>query len=357
MKVIDHVHYNSMNILDLKTNYMVVGRAATGIYLILKANKIHNEKILVPANICYAAVYPIIYSGNIPVFCDVNVKTGNIETDILIKYADTISGAIVPHMYGNPVVNMDTISNICHKHHILLIEDCASAMGAEYNNKVCGCWGDYSIFSTGYSKTIDIGYGGLVLSDRSLENLYEIYNNLEKKRKYHSQDEQFFSRLYRLIRNSENHSMSNLIWHALLNDLEYLFVYRDDIDTKKLLEALDKLDNIVGQRRFESEIYHNHINSCDMFMEYEFADGAVPWRYSMLVDPLYKKEIVQNLLKRNIPVSDWYPVVTPVFGDSDSFPNALDMERRILNFPLCIGENTIIDICQVINTVLKEVAE
>ena len=63
-----------MEITNLRKNNLFVGRAATAIYLVLNT-LIKNKEVILPSNICYAAVYPVIYSGNKPIFVDVNKKS------------------------------------------------------------------------------------------------------------------------------------------------------------------------------------------------------------------------------------------------------------------------------------------
>ena len=73
-----------MDITKLRKNTLFVGRAATAIYLILDT-LMKEKEVILPANICYAAAYPIIYSGNIPIFVDVDAKTGNSTYKEIIK--------------------------------------------------------------------------------------------------------------------------------------------------------------------------------------------------------------------------------------------------------------------------------
>ena len=92
-----------MNILSLRKNYMCVSRAATGLYLIFQQENICNKKVLYPANICYAAIYPSVYTNNLPVFCDVDYFTGNVTYDVVKKYIDKVDVMVLPRMYGNPI--------------------------------------------------------------------------------------------------------------------------------------------------------------------------------------------------------------------------------------------------------------
>lgn len=70
-----------------------------------------------------------------------------------------------------------------------------------------------------------------------------------------------------------------------------------------------------------------------------------------MVDPEYKCKLIQYLLLHHVPVSDWYPVIAPLFGNRDIFPNSQAMEREILNLPIDnrIDSSGILDICDRIN--------
>ena len=68
-----------------------------------------------------------------------------------------------------------------------------------------------------------------------------------------------------------------------------------------------------------------------------------------------KKVIINILLKERLPVSDWYPNVTILFNDVKlPFENVDIMEKELLNFPLDIDEETILRICNKINSVAGE---
>ena len=341
-----------MNILlNNSKEKLLVGRAATGIYLILK-KRFTNVDILVPANICYAAVYPIVYSGNNPIFCDVNINSGNITLDLFKKYITPYTkAAIVPHMFGNPVLEIEEISNFCKQHNIILIEDCASAMGACINGKIVGSFGDYSLFSTGYSKTLDLGGGGFVISDCDMTDerteclcLNEISEDIKNK----IND---FSRKYREFRNGNiDFAKSDFFMYAK-SDLRDLFIFRSDQTYDGLLKSeLEELNNVVSIRRYKNKLYDSLIDySCPFISKYEYIEGSVPWRKNIFVSENKKKNIVKYLLDNNIPVSDWYPSIAYMFGDYQQYRNTESMEKRILNFPLLISDNEIERICYFLN--------
>ena len=338
------------NLFEIKKNHLFVSRGATAIYLILCKERIYGKKVLLPSNICYAAVYPVIYSGNSPIFCDVDVKTGNVTKEIVDKFCRDVDVMILPHMYGNPISDIEAISEICHNQEVLFVEDCASAMGASVNGKCCGSWGDYSVFSTGYSKTIDIGYGGMIFSDRSLERERELYQELPYRSLQDEEDEAFFSKLYRLIRNNDSQMLSSYIWATFLDKVKRLFIYRMNYNENELYDILRNLDRVVTQRRQEMLLYRDSIIQCSSFSVYQYSVEAVPWRFSLLVAREHRKSFIQYLLDKGVPVSDWYPVVTPIFGIENQYEAATEMEREIVNFPLMIGNEKVLKISEYINS-------
>ena len=68
---------------------------------------------------------------------------------------------MISHMRGH-LADMEAISDLCKKHNVVLIEDCAHTMGATWNDKKSGTFGDVSCFSTQTYKHINSGEGGLL---------------------------------------------------------------------------------------------------------------------------------------------------------------------------------------------------
>ena len=84
---------------------IVVGRAASAIYLVLSELSKKDKFVIVPANICYAAIFPILSAGLKPLFCDIDKYSGNVTVESIrnVINEENIVAAIIPHMYGNPV--------------------------------------------------------------------------------------------------------------------------------------------------------------------------------------------------------------------------------------------------------------
>ena len=58
---------------------LFTANGTTAIYLAIKANEIHNKKIILPVNVCYVVVAAVYWSGNSPYFVDTDEK-GQIDS-------------------------------------------------------------------------------------------------------------------------------------------------------------------------------------------------------------------------------------------------------------------------------------
>ena len=345
-------------IIGIGRSCMVVGRAATGIYLILKEHKIEGAEVIVPANLCYAAIFPVLYAGGKPRFCDVDATSGNITLETFESACTkNTCAAIVPHMYGNPVSEMSEIAEFCRQNHILLIEDCASAMGAQADYSL-GAMGDYTVYSMGYSKTLELGGGGLVCSARNLENLECRERQLPPFSETMEKNLSFFSKVYRTIRNScDDTPLEHAIYRILPDCLKDGFIYKIlDKEKERLLIGLNALPERIEMRREMLLEYERHLTQCQ-FQRYHYAEGAVPWRMNFLIEPVLRKRLISEMLKRNLPVSDWYPRVTPIFGDHGFYPGTEWHEQHIVNFPIPEKLAVVEQICTVLTEISQEAIE
>ena len=104
-------------------------------------------------------------AGLRPVFVDVDPATFNIDASKLEAALTERTRAIVPtHLYGQPCA-MSEIMNIAEKYDLVVIEDCAQAVGAQYRRKRVGTFGTASFFSFQLLKGINTYGGGMVLTN------------------------------------------------------------------------------------------------------------------------------------------------------------------------------------------------
>lgn len=345
--------------MSYKTSGIVTGRGATAIFLALN-NLERKGKVLVPANLCYAAIYPIICAGMEPVFCDVDSFSGNMTKSLVEQYwQNGIEAVICPHMYGNPIKDLDEIVNFCHEHDAVVIEDCASAMGATSEKYQLGEMGDYIIYSTGHSKIIDVGIGGILASKKnSLEEIEKVEKQLPMKPANFEDETSFFSKLYRFLRNNGNcTAIEKMIYENMANSCKQLFVFQISDDEKdRIGKSLDCLDNVVLSRRNGWNQYNSLINN-GIISKYSFENGAVPWRFNFFISSKYRQKFIQKCLEAYIPISDWYPNVMPMFGKYECFSGVDKHQKTILNLPLPMEYSQIYEISLKINKICEEIAK
>jgi len=129
-----------------------------------------DEVITAPLCPGYVAT-PILHMNAIPVFVDVDVRTGCIDPAAIEQEVTEATRAIaVVHLNGHPA-DMDPIMGIAGRHGLMVIEDCAHSQGSSYRGRKTGALGHISAFSLQSVKNLACGEGGMVLTDDS--EMYE----------------------------------------------------------------------------------------------------------------------------------------------------------------------------------------
>jgi len=124
-----------------------------------------GDEVAVPACSSLATPNAVVYQKAVPVFVDIDPRTFTMDPeDLERKITERTKAVIIVHMYGCPA-EIDSLLVIARKHKLLVIEDCALAMGAEYKGKKVGTFGDVACFSFGTGKQITIGQGGAVVTN------------------------------------------------------------------------------------------------------------------------------------------------------------------------------------------------
>lgn len=112
-------------------------------------------------------VNPIIQFGAVPVFVDIDPKTHNINADLIEAAITPRTKAIMlAHTLGNPF-NVKKVKEICDDYNLWLVEDSCDALGAKYDGKMIGTWGDIATISFYPAHHMTMGEGGAVFSNNS----------------------------------------------------------------------------------------------------------------------------------------------------------------------------------------------
>ncbi len=142
-----------------------------------KAIKPGDEVITVAAGFP-TTINPFIQFGCIPVFVDIEIPTYNIQVDLLEQAISPRTKAIIiAHTLGNPF-NLNYVMEFAKKYNLWVIEDDCDSLGAMYDNKKTGTFGDLSTLSFYPAHHITTGEGGAVLVNNiSLKRIAESFRD------------------------------------------------------------------------------------------------------------------------------------------------------------------------------------
>ena len=127
-----------------------------------------GDEVLTLAAAFPTTVVPIIQNNFVPVFIDIESKTANVDVSQLeAALSEKTKAIFIAHTLGNPY-NLSAIKTFANTHNLWLIEDNCDALGATYNGKRTGSFGDISTLSFYPAHHITTGEGGAVLTSNAL---------------------------------------------------------------------------------------------------------------------------------------------------------------------------------------------
>lgn len=124
-----------------------------------------GDEVIVPTLTYVASANSVTYTGATPVFVDSVPGTWQMSpTDVRKVIGSRTKAIMAVHLYGLPC-DLSKLKEIADENSLLLIEDCAEALGSFVGVNHVGCVGDISTFSFYGNKTITTGEGGMVVTD------------------------------------------------------------------------------------------------------------------------------------------------------------------------------------------------
>lgn len=196
-----------------------------------------DEVITTPITFA-ASANCVLYCGGTVVFADINPKTYNIDVeDIKRKITDRTKAIIAVHYTGQPC-DMDGIHALARKHNLLVIEDAAHALGADYKGKRIGSISDMTTFSFHPVKHITTGEGGMITT-----NSKELYKRLK------------LFRTHGITRDPGFMQKNEGDWYYEQCNLGYNYRITD-IQCALGISQMGKLDRFIERRRALAQKYN-----------------------------------------------------------------------------------------------------
>jgi perosamine synthetase len=124
-----------------------------------------GDEVIVPAFTWVSTANVVEYMGARPIFCDVDLATFNLDTDLLEGLVSERTVGIIPvHLFGL-CCEIDRVLAVAERHGLWVVEDAACALGAWYGGRHAGTFGTMGAFSFHPRKSITTGEGGMITTE------------------------------------------------------------------------------------------------------------------------------------------------------------------------------------------------
>lgn len=332
-----------------------------------------GDEVILQAFTCMVVPNAIRFAGAIPIYVDIDHSANIDPSDLEKTITSKTKAIIVQHTFGTPA-DMDKIMTIARKHNILVIEDCAHALGAVYKGKNVGTIGDGAIFSFGRDKIISSVFGGaaVVKNKEAAKKLQTIEQNLSSpsffwiaQQLLHPIAMSIILPLYAsgvgkllLVMLQKLHMLSFPVSKSELVGIKpknYMTRYPNAL-AYLLIKQLQKLDSYTKTRQSISEYYEQELKK--LHISYvDSREGSTRLRFGILSD--HQNKILLQTKQKNILLGNWYHnIVDPQGSDTSiagyqkgSCPKAEQLAKTIINLPTKITQKQAERVVQVIRSI------
>jgi len=335
------------------------GRVA--LYAILRAAGIGlDDEVLLPGFTCVVVPAAVIYTGATPTFYDINPRQLNGDPDDAVnRITEHTRAIIVQHTFGVPA-DLGRLKEVCKERGILLIEDCAHAMGATLDGQQVGTLGDAAFASLQWSKLVTTGLGGIARAND--DSLYERLCSFHDEECADPpwQEEAFLNLACTMHSKFFRPSM---FWalQSLYRTVGSIGLVRGSSDQcelsspnipprhamrfgkrrrSRLTATLRMLPQVIEHRRSIADIYKTQLRSWNIDLQEEQRGAvSVPLRVPIRVRD--RSALLEEARRERIELGDWFnaplhPVEAPqaMFGyGAGDCPHAERAAVELLNLP------------------------
>ena len=295
-----------------KSKYCVsVSSCTAALHLSCIASGFKNgDEVIVPSMTHTATAHAVEYTGAKAVFADVDLESGNLDLDyIKKKITKKTKGVILVHMAGMPC-DLEKIVSFCKKKKIILLEDCAHALGTRYNNYHVGNFGLSGSFSFYPTKQITTGEGGVVITSNK-----SFYKKI-KKLKAFGIDKDISER-----KKQGAYDVKDLGFNYRMTDFQAALGYQQILLYKKNLERR----HVIANR------YIKNLFNCNEITFSKFSKDCSYFIFQIFCKERKKRDyLLKKLKENNIGVSVHYTTPLPRMSyykkkyklKIENFPNA-----------------------------------
>jgi dTDP-4-amino-4,6-dideoxygalactose transaminase len=290
-----------------------VDSGASAIELALRAYDIGpGHEVITVSHTFSATAFAISLTGAQPAFIDVDPRSCNMDPALIEAAITSRTKAILPvHLYGQPA-DIDEVSRIARKHHLLVIEDACQAHGARLGSRRVGSFGDAACFSFYPGKNLGAyGDGGMIVTnDAKLAEKLRILRNCGQSEKYR---------------------------HVMIGFNRRL----DNLQAAVLRVKLPHLETWNESRRKAAHLYNELLDGVsDVVVPYEAEDRTHVYHLYVIQHPR-RDELMKQLRERGVQAGLHYPIpvhLQPCYRDLNvprgSLPISEALASRVISLPM-----------------------
>ncbi len=311
---------------------LAVSSGTAALHLALRVLGIgKGDDVLASTFTFIGSVNAILYQGANPVFIDSEEKSWNLSPKLLEAYLQQCDkkpkALIVTHLYGMSA-DIEQIATLCKTHGIYLIEDAAESLGATFNGKHTGTFGDFGVYSFNGNKILTTSGGGmLITSDKERRDKAFFYATQAKEPYVHYEHREY----------GYNYRMSNVL--AAIG-----------------VAQMEVIEERVAKKREIFEWYRKYLSDIDEinFMPELPNSRGNRWLTALTFRDKDPMKIVHALNKISVESRPlWKPMhLQPLFKEAKSYVDGTS--EKLYNNGLCVASSTtmeesdVIAICNVI---------
>jgi perosamine synthetase len=294
-----------------------------------------GDEVIVPDQTWVATANAVRYVGATPIFADVELDTWNLDPNSVERLITDKTKAIMPvHMYGHPA-RMTALIEIADKYGIKIVEDAAPAIGAEWQGRRCGSFGQFAGFSFQGAKLMVTGEGGMLVTND--DNLYQ------KALKIWDQGRNP-SRVFWIDENGVKFKMSNV--QAAIG-----------------LAQLERVDELIEMKRRIFSWYQEGLSNIPAITLNQEAEGArsIYWMSSIRLDEsagISRNDLMKALKEVNVDTRPVFPSISqyPIWPKKQNAqPIATLVGNQAINLPsgVCLSKDEVMYVCNAIRKILN----
>src|SRR6056297_611263 len=201
-----------------------------------------EDEVILPAFTWISTANSVEYYGAKPVFCDIDIRTFNIDVNQIESKINSKTKAIYPVTLFGLTPDMTTIQSLAKKNSLKIVEDCACGLGAKKGDTHCGLFGDGGVLSFHPRKSITTGEGSMIITNNE-----QVYNSARRLRE-HGAVKSDYDR-HKGIRSFEMTEYPVLGHNMRMTDLQGALGVAQ---SKKINEILNRKNNLA--REFDARL-------------------------------------------------------------------------------------------------------